>query len=136
MTPAPPVPDRVDPFDLPEWLSVSPVTWVPERGVHVGHLVRGELSAGEHRLPCDLLAVDEAYPRPVADDETRTSSHQAWRHNEVHLVAYDGRLTLTVPGRDFTADRVVDALARLARAVGASPDDFAALLRLGRDGRR
>ena len=48
-------------------------------------------------------------------------------------MSYDGRLTLTVPGRDFTADRVLDALARLARAVGASPDDYAALLRLGRD---
>jgi hypothetical protein len=131
--PAAPVPDDVDPFDLPDWLGASAVTWTPARGVRVGHLVTGELSAADHTLACDLLAVDQAYPRLVADDQTRTRSHQAWRHGEVLLVSYDGRLTLTVPGRDFTADRVLDALARLARAVGASPDDYAALLRLGRD---
>ena len=132
-SPAAPVPEDVDPFDLPDWLGVSAVTWTPERGVRTGHRVTGELSDGAHRVACDLLAVDEAYPRPVADDGTRTRSHQAWRHGEVLLVAYDGRLTLTVPGRDFTADRVLDALARLARAVGASPGDDAALLRLARD---
>jgi hypothetical protein len=77
--------------------------------------------------------VDEAYPRPVADDDTRTRSHQSWRHGQVLLLQCDGRLTLAVPGRDFTADRVLDALARLAMAVGASPDDYAALLRLGKD---
>ena len=47
------------------------------------------------------------------------------------LLSYDDRLTLAVPGRDFGANRVLDALARLALAVGATPDDFAALLRLG-----
>jgi hypothetical protein len=129
-TPAPP--SDVDPFDLPEWLG-GQVTWTPDCGIRTGHLVPGVLSEGEHALPCDLLAVDEAYPRPVADDDTRTRSHQAWRHGEVLLVTYDGRLTLTVPGREFTADHVLDALGRLARAVGASADDYAALLRLGRD---
>jgi hypothetical protein len=133
---APVVPGDVDPFDLPQWLATTRVTWTPERGVRVGHLVPGELTAGEHLLPCDLLAVDEAYPAPVADDDTRTRSHQAWRHGEVLLVQYADRLTLAVPGRDFTADQVLDALARLARAVGASPDDYAALLRLGRDRRQ
>jgi hypothetical protein len=128
-------PDRpadVDPFDLPEWLGGA-VTWTPDCGIRMGHRVPGHLSAGDQELPCDLLAIDEAYPQPVVDDETRTRSHQAWRHGEVLLVSYDGRLTLTVPGRDFTADRVLDALGRLAKAVGASPDDYAALLRLGRD---
>jgi hypothetical protein len=123
----------LDPFDLPDWLGGSGVIWRPEHGVRVGHLVAGELTADGHHLPCDLLAVDEAYPRPVADDDTRTRAHQSWRHGQVLLVQYDGRLTLAVPGRDFTADRVLDALARLALAVGASPDDYAALLSLGLD---
>jgi len=128
------VPRDVDPFDLPDWLNASAVTWQPEHGIRVGHLVAGLLgtAAGE-RLPCDLRAVDEAYPRPVSDDDTRTRTHQAWRHGQVLLLSYDERLTLAVPGRDFTADRVLDALERLARAVGASPDDYAALLRLGTD---
>jgi len=126
-------PSDVDPFDLPGWLGESPVTWRPDQGIRVGHLVTGMLHADDEWLPCDLLAVDEAYPSPVADDEIRTRTHQAWRHGQVQLLEYDGRLTLTVPGRDFSADRVLDVLARLARAVGASPDDYAALLRLGAD---
>jgi len=124
---------RLDPFDLPEWLGEGHVTWTPEAGIRVGHLVTGHLSADEHELACDLLAVDEAYPAPVADDETRTLAHQTWHHGEVLTVTRGGRLTLVVPGRDFTADLVLDALARLAKAVGASPDDFAALLRIGSD---
>lgn len=126
-------PVDVDPFDLPRWLGDSPVTWRPDQGIRVGHLVAGRLSSGDEGLPCDLLAVDEAYPRPVSDDDIRTRTHQAWRHGQVLLLEYDERLTLAVPGRDFSADRVLDALARLARAVGASPDDYAALLRLGVD---
>jgi hypothetical protein len=130
---SPEEPSGVDPFDLPDWLGGA-VTWTPSCGVRTGHLVTGELTGDGGAHSCDLLAVDEAYPRPVVDDDTRTRSHQAWRHGEVHLVTFADRLTLCVPGREFTADRVLDALARLARAVGASPDDYAALLRLGRDG--
>ncbi len=122
---------RVDPFDLPEWLVGSQVTWRPDEGLRAGHLITGTLSAGDEQVPCDLLAVDEAYPRPVTDDQTRTGSHQAWRHGEVLLVECEGRLTLAIPGHDFTAARVLDGLGRLARAVGATPDDYSALLRLG-----
>lgn len=125
-------PTDVDPFDLPDWLGAGPVVWRPERGIRVGHLVAGELgSPAGQSLPCDLLAVDEAYPRPSAGDRVRTRTHQAWRHGQVLLLSYAGRLTLAVPGRKLSADRVLDVLARLARAVGASPDDYAALLRLG-----
>lgn len=121
----------VDPFDLPEWLGVSDVTWSADSGVRSGHDVRGCLVADGHELVCDLLAVDDAYPEPVADEETRHAAHQAWRHGQVHLVSRDERLTLAVPGSGFTADRVLDALSRLAKAVGASADHYTARLRIG-----
>jgi hypothetical protein len=126
---------EVDPFDLPSWLGEGEVVWSPEGSIRGGHHVAGTLAVAgggdQDGLPCDLLAVDEAYPKPVASDELRHQAHQAWRHGQVHLVTYDGRLTLVVPGTEFTADRVLQALARLARAVGAEPARYAALLRLG-----
>ena len=99
----PPIAD-VDPFDLPEWLGTArrglarrrrparPGTWCrpPDRGG------RPPTSS------CDLLAVDEAYPAPVADDATRLRAHQAWRHGQVLLGVYDERLTLAVPGTAST----------------------------------
>ncbi|WP_435747587.1 hypothetical protein [Nocardioides sp. SYSU DS0663] len=122
-----------DPFELPEWLGESDVTWTPETGVRAGHLVRGALegSAGG-TVACDLLAVDQAWPAPVADELARRRAHQAWRHGQVDLVRREDRLTLAVPGTAFTADCVLDALERLARSVGADPTRFAARLRLGR----
>ena len=68
---------------------------------------------------------------PVADDATRLRAHQAWRHGQVQLATYDGRLTLLTPGREFSAEGVLDVVGRLAKAVGASPDHYAVLLRLG-----
>jgi hypothetical protein len=129
-----PLPEA-DPFDLPDWLGTAEVTWEPESGIRTGHRVRGRLIAGPAgaELPCDLLAVDEAYPVPVADDQTRLRTHQAWRHGEILLVCADDRLTLAVPGTSFTADVVLDALSRLAKAVGASADQYAARLRIGGD---
>ena len=121
----------LDPFDLPEWLGAEPVIWTPEGGIHDRHLVTGALSAGECSLPCALLAVDEAYPEPVADDDLRHMAHQAWKYGEVLLVTLDDRMTLAVPGTSFTADLVLDALARFAKAVGARPESFSVLLRLG-----
>ena len=121
----------LDPFDLPEWLGAEPVVWTPESGIHDRHLVTGGLSAGERSLPCALLAVDEAYPEPVADDDLRHMAHQAWKYGEVLLVTLDDRMTLAVPGTSFTADLVLDALARFAKAVGARPESFSVLLRLG-----
>ena len=123
---------ELDPFDLPEWLGEGEVTWTPECGIHDRHLVAGSLSGGEgSALPCALLAVDEAYPRPVADDDLRHLAHQAWRHGQVHLVSHDDRLTLAVPGTSFNAELVMEVLGRLAKAVGAQPGSFSVLLRLG-----
>ncbi|MFC6285260.1 hypothetical protein ACFP3Q_03775 [Nocardioides sp. GCM10027113] len=134
MTAPDPLP-AVDPFDLPEWLGEGEVTWSAETGVRRGHRVPGEL-AGERgdRLPCDLLAVDHAHPAPVADDTTRTETHLAWRHGQILLVESEGRLTLAVPGSGFTADLVLDAVGRLAKAVGAPPDHYVARLRIAADG--
>ncbi|GAB3767100.1 hypothetical protein FB382_001687 [Nocardioides ginsengisegetis] len=127
----------VDPFDLPAWLGESDVVWEPDLGVRTGHHVLGRLtSAGEDELPCDLLAVDEAYPVPVADDRARLHAHQAWRHGQILLVTVEGRLTMAVPGTSFSADVVLDALSRLAKAVGASTDRYAALLRIGSEKHR
>lgn len=124
-------PHEVDPFDLPDWLGEPGVTWSAESGLQGGHLVRGVLRGPSGELPCDLLAVDEAYPTPVADDTTRLRTHQAWRHGQVHLASYDDRVTLLVPGRGFTAELVLDVVGRLAKAVGAPADHYAVLLRLG-----
>jgi hypothetical protein len=122
----------VDPFDLPAWVGESAVTWTPEGGIHDSHSVAGSLTApGEAAVPCDLLAVDEAYPKPVAGDDLRHQTHQAWQHGQVLLVSCEDRLTLAVPGTSFTAETVLETLARLAKAVGAPPESFTVLLRLG-----
>lgn len=121
----------VDPFDLPGWLGESAVTWRPDQGIRVGHLVTGQLSSGEQALPCDLLAVDEAYPAPVVDDATRLRVHQAWRHGQVVIGEHGSRMVLAVPGTRFGPELVLDALGRLARAVGARAERYAVLLRLG-----
>ncbi len=121
----------VDPFDLPEWLGDGEVTWVTSAGLRASHLVPGVLTGGTPEQACDLLAVDEAYPIPVADDATRLRAHQAWRHGQVLLVAYDGRLALAVPGNRFSADGALEALDRLAKAVGANPENFSAKLNVG-----
>lgn len=122
----------VDPFDLPDWLGGADVVWETDEGLRSGCFVSGTLrGSGEDHLGCALLAVDEAYPAPVVPDDVRTRAHQAWRHGQVLLIERDARLTLAVPGRRFDADLVLEAVARLANAVGARSDDWAVRLRLG-----
>lgn len=124
----------VDPFDLPDWLGTHDVVWRADQGLRTGHLVRGRLMAGSDEtleIACDLLAVDEAYPEPVVDDAGRLRVHQAWRHGQVVIGELDSRLVLAVPGTRFGPELVLDALGRLARAVGAHAERYAALLRLG-----
>jgi hypothetical protein len=121
---------EVDAFDLPEWLGESEVTWRAESSIRGSHHLTGDLVGGDEPLPCDLLAADLAYPKPVLDGEWRRAAHQQWTHGQVLLVEYDGRLTLAVPGTGFTADRVLESLARLAKAVGVKPQRFVAALRL------
>lgn len=122
---------EVDPFDLPEWLGESEVTWRAGSSVRGSHRVTGTLVGKDgSEQACDLLAADLAYPAPVLDDLWRRAAHQQWVHGQVLLVEYDGRLTLAVPGTDFTADRVLESLGRLALAVGAKSSRFVAALRL------
>jgi hypothetical protein len=120
----------VDAFDLPDWLGVGAVTWTARSSIRNGPRVEGELGAGSDVLGCDLLAADVAYPTPVLAEEWRHDAHQAWTYGQVLLVDHAGRLTLTVPGTSFTADLVLEALGRLAKAVGAPPSRFVAALRL------
>jgi len=129
----------IDPFDLPEWLGTADVVWRAEEGLQTGHLVRGRLTAdlpdqraeASQEVVCDLLAVDEAYPAPVVDDATRLRVHQAWRHGQVVIGEHGSRMVLAVPGTRFGPELVLDALGRLARAVGARAERYAVLLRLG-----
>jgi hypothetical protein len=128
----PPSYDEADPFDLPDWLGECEVTWTSSRPLASGHLVPGQLSAAGHDpLECDLLAVDDAYPEPVAADSVRIRVHQVWRHGEV-VVARDGeRLLLLTPGSRIDSDSALEAVARLAHAVGARPGSYAVRLRVG-----
>lgn len=124
----------LDPFDLPAWLGTAEVTWEGRGGLRDSAEVTGRLMTidppDEH--PCDLLAVDLAFPTPLAPDDVRVRAHQAWQHGQVLLVARGERLVLAVPGTGFTADVVIDALGRLALAVGADAARYSARLRIGR----
>ena len=123
--------EEADPFDLPEWLGTDEVTWYADTTASAQHVVEGRLVSGSRELACDLLAVDQAYPAPVVGDDLRRPVHQAWRNGEVLLLTHADRLVLATPGTCFGAERVLDALGRLARAVGARPERYLAALRVG-----
>jgi len=134
--PEPPSYDEVDPFDLPDWLGEREVTWSSERGLTTGHRVNGALSAADvGPLPCDLLAIDDAYPAPVASDVVRVRAHQVWQYGEVLLVSDAGRVVLAVPGSRLDADTAVTAIGRFARAVGAESGSYVVRLRVAHDRR-
>jgi hypothetical protein len=122
----------LDPFDLPDWLGDGPVAWASDQGLS-GHLVAGHLTGTPDQvIPCDLLAVDQAYPAPVLDEATRTRVHQAWRHGQVLLLARESRATVATPGTAWPPDLVLEALTRLARSVGSDPTSWTAHLALSR----
>jgi hypothetical protein len=130
--PGPPTYVESDPFDLPDWLGECEVTWEAERGLTRGHRVAGILVAtGQDALACDLLAVDDAYPEPIASDTTRVRAHQLWQHGEVLLATDGGRMVLAVPGSRIDTETALEAVGRLARAVGARPGAYAVRLKVG-----
>jgi len=120
---------EVDPFDLPDWLGTGEVTWSSPSSIQRRHLVPGLLAVGDVSVPCDLLAVDQAYPEAVLDESWRSQAHRAWTHDQVLLLRSEDRLTIAVPGTSFTADRVLEVIGRLAKAVGAAPEMFTVALR-------
>lgn len=122
---------ELDPLDLADWLGTAQVTWHAEDTPDQAHLVPGRLEATEGSVACDLLAVDRAHPLPVAGEDLRRAAHQAWHNGQVLLITHEGRTTMAVPGVDFPAGRVLEALARFAKAVGAQPTNFVAALRVG-----
>lgn len=122
----------VDPFDLPEWLATEEVTWHAVRADRAGHLLHGLfISASGNECACNLLAVDQAWPRTVASAQVREKVHLTWRNGEVELAEIDGALTLLVPGSGFSSGRVMMTLERFTRAVGAQSDRYIAAIRLG-----
>ncbi|WP_148572399.1 hypothetical protein [Nocardioides caldifontis] len=121
----------VDPFDLPEWLGVEAVTWRGGTSTDGrSHLVRGTLTSATAELPCDVLAGDLAFPRPVLEERWRCDAHAAWLRDEVLTLEQDGRLTLAAPGSSVDAALVLEAVRRLAKAVGSAPERFTVALRL------
>ncbi len=124
--------EQVDPFGLPDWLGEELVTWTAVTSIGSTHLVSGCLrgEGGQPALDCDVLACDLAYPLPVLGEAWRHDAHQAWTLGEVLIVTYDGRLTLVVPGTAVTVEPSLEAVRRLARAVGAPPERYTVALRL------
>ena len=122
----------VDPFELPDWLGEDRVTWTAASSLDEAHLVCGSLqgSLDSEVQECDLLACDLAYPGPVLGEKWRAQAHHAWQLGEVLLVDYDRRLTLVTPGTTVTSESALEAVRRLARAVGAPADRFTVALRL------
>ena len=119
----------VDAFELPDWLGEREVVWTTAVTVGTSQ-VPGRLEAGDDALECDLLACDRAHPEPVLPERWRREAHHAWALGQVLLVELDDRLTLVVPGVDVAVGTALEALRRLARAVGVRPERYAALIRL------
>lgn len=122
-----------DAFDLPDWLGTSDLVWHSTTGLRSGHDVSGELicESTDQQHPCDLLAVDDAFPEPVVSEQFRVLVHRAWRHGQVQLAWAGDRLVVAMPGVRIDAGRVMESMSRLARAVGASPERWSVRLRIG-----
>ena len=128
---SPPVVAAVDAFDLPEWLGVEDVVWTAVTSLGKAPRVTGSLqgTSGDV-LDCDVLACDLAYPQTVLEEKWRAAGHRAWQLGETELLDYDGRLTLVVPGTRVRVEAALEAIRRLAKAVGAPSSRFTVAIRL------
>jgi hypothetical protein len=121
----------VDAFDLPEWLGVEDVTWTAVTSLGKAPRVTGSLQgASGASLECDVLACDLAYPETVLEEQWRAAGHRAWQLGETELLEYDDRLTLVVPGTRVRVEAALEAIRRLAKAVGAPSSRFTVAIRL------
>ena len=126
-----PVVTAVDAFDLPEWLGVEEVTWTAVTSLGSDPRVTGLLhGASGEDLECDVMACDLAYPRAVLEEKWRSAAHHAWQLGETQLLEHDGRLTLVVPGTLVGVEVAMEAVRRLAKAVGAPSSRFTVAIRL------
>ncbi len=119
-----------DAFELPDWLGTGAVTWTATSSVRGAQRIQGCLASAGEALPCDLMAADVTYPLPLLPEPWRRQAHQAWEHGQVLLLSYAGRLTLAVPGTAYSADGALEAISRLAKAVGVDASRFTVCLRL------
>jgi hypothetical protein len=126
----------VDAFELPDWLGTSDISWTASSSVRGAQRIEGVLTSGgssgsvPEPVPCDLMAVDVAFPQPILPESWRRQAHQAWEYGQVLLLTYDSRLTLAVPGTAYSADGVLESIGRLAKALGVAPGRFVVCLRL------
>ena len=88
------------------------------------------MSSDNRSHPLDLLAVDAAYPRTVCSSRQRHDAHQAWHFGEVLLLEESGRVAAAVPTVVFDPNLAVDAIRRVAKALGAPSANFNVLLLL------
>ena len=105
MTPPPAEPssyDEIDPFDLPDWLGETEVTWAADRGLATGHRVAGQLTADGQLRAVRPAGRRRRLPRPVAADPVRVRAHQAWRHGEVLIVGTATACSSPCPGSVWT----------------------------------
>jgi hypothetical protein len=107
------------------------VTWRATSSLRESsHVTGGLLGGGGKEHPFDLLAVDAAYPVPVCPEAERRAAHQAWQFGQVELIEIDGRVAAAVPGTQFDANLVIEAIRRVAKSMGAPEGNYAVLIAL------
>lgn len=121
-----------DPFDLPDWLGTSQVTWEATTALTEGPHVAGRLTAADGvGQSLGLLAVDAAYPTAVCPEHHRVAAHRAWLLDEVALLeAGPQGVVAAVPGTRFDPDLACEAVRRVAKSVGATSGGWRVVIAL------
>ena len=112
----------VDPFDLPEWLGEAEV----DLDADARRTPRAPRARARSPAPATTTCPATCWPSttPTRSRWPTTTSAPAptWPGGTARSCwcECEDRLTLAVPGTSFTADLCLDAIGRLAKAVGAS----------------